>query len=260
MKEKRRRSKMVEQIIDLLSRYYLWIIFLGAGILVYLLKLSPLRKVMLFLSVIVLGFYLGACPCPAGSIFHIFTSVGAFLFILVTIITVLFGRVYCGWVCPLGAVQELIYVDRYKIKVPKNLDRYLRYIRFVILGIFLYLTIISSRYIWGKYEPFKVLFNFSGSKLAFILLLIVLGLSVFIERVYCKYICPMGGFLSIIARFSIFGVRIDRNKCVNCQRCERLCPMGAIENREGNTKIDKGECIDCLRCKDGCSKGAPSCR
>lgn len=250
----------MNQFLEILSRYYLWIVFMGAGITVYLLKLSPIRKTMLFLSILVLGFYLGACPCPSGSIFHIFTGVGAFLFIFVTVTTILFGRVYCGWVCPLGAVQELMHIDRYSIRVPKRLDRYLRYVRFIILGIFLYLTITSSTYTWGKYEPFKVLFNLSGSRLAFILLLITLGLSIFIERVFCRYICPMGGFLSIISRFSIFGMKIDKDRCISCQRCEKKCPVGAIEDKGGETIIDRGECIDCLRCKDVCSKGAPNCK
>lgn len=250
----------MNQLLEILSRYYLWVIFMSAGIVIYLLKLSLLRKTMLFLSVVVLGFYLGACPCPSGSIFHIFTSVGAFLFIFTAITTFLFGRVYCGWVCPLGAVQELIHIDKYRIKVPRRLDKYLRYIRFFILGIFLYLTITSSRYMWGKYEPFKVLFNFSGNTLTFTLLLVTLGLSMFIERVFCRYICPMGGVLSIISRFSIFGIKIDKNKCISCQRCEKICPVGAIENSVKETKINKGECIDCLRCKDICSKGAPNCK
>ncbi|MBC7321165.1 4Fe-4S binding protein [bacterium] len=180
------------------------------------------------------------------------------MFVAVT--TLLFGRVYCGWVCPLGAVQELIHIDKYNIRMSKNLDKYLRYIRFIVLGVFLYLTITSSTYMWGKYEPFKALFNFSGNRLTFILLLITLGLSVFIERVFCRYICPMGGILSIISRFSIFGIKIDKNRCVSCQRCEKKCPVGAIEDIGKETIINRGECIDCLRCKDICSKGAPNCR
>ncbi|HRU32560.1 MAG TPA: 4Fe-4S binding protein [bacterium] len=249
------------QLIELLSRYQLWIIFLIAGIILYLLKLHPIRKVMLFLSVIVLGFYLGGCPCPSGSVFHLFTGVGSFLFIISTITTLLFGRVYCGWVCPLGAVQELIFTGRYRIRIPENFDRYSKYVKFLILATFLYLTISTSTYTWGKYEPFKVLFNFGGNRIAFILLLITMGLSMFIERVFCRYICPMGAVFSIISRFSIFGLRINKDRCVNCLRCTRdICPMGAIETTHDKIKIDKRECIDCLKCKDICSKGAPTCK
>lgn len=251
----------MSQLIELLGRYQLWVIFLTIGIVLYLLRLSPLRKVMLFLSVVVFGFYLGGCPCPSGSIFQLFTGVGSFLFIISTVSTLLFGRVYCGWVCPLGAVQELTFIGKYRIKIPKKLDRYLKYVKFIILGVFLYLTISSSMYTWGKYEPFKVMFNFGGSRIAFILLLITIGLSMFIERVFCRYICPMGAVFSIISKFSIFGMRIKKDKCISCSRCLKdLCPMNAIENSQDKVKIDKKECIDCLRCKDICTKGAPSCR
>lgn len=245
----------------MLNTNYLWVIFLVVGVILYLLKLHPLRKVILFLSVVILGFYLGGCPCPSGSVFHIFTGVGSFLFIISTVTTLLFGRVYCGWVCPLGAVQELVFIGKYRIRIPKKVDKYLKYVKFVILAVFLYLTISTSMYLWGRYEPFKVLFNFGGNRIAFILLLITLGLSMFIERVFCRYICPMGAIFSIISRFSIFGMKVNKDKCVNCLRCTKdLCPMNSLETTTDKIKIDKAECIDCLRCKDICTKGAPDCR
>lgn len=251
----------MNQLLGLLTTNYLWVIFLVVGVILYLLKLHPLRKVILFLSVVILGFYLGGCPCPSGSVFHVFTGVGSFLFIISTVTTLLFGRVYCGWVCPLGAVQELVFIGKYRIRIPKKVDKYLKYVKFVILAVFLYLTISTSMYLWGRYEPFKVLFNFGGNRIAFILLLITLGLSMFIERGFCRYICPMGAIFSIISRFSIFGMRINKGKCVNCLRCTRdLCPMGSLEATQDKIKIDKAECIDCLRCKDICTKGAPDCR
>jgi Pyruvate/2-oxoacid:ferredoxin oxidoreductase delta subunit len=240
--------------------YWLWYGFIFTGLILYLLRLEALRKPFLILSLIVLGFYLGGCPCAVGVVFKILIGGGIALFLIPVAISVIWGRVFCGWTCPLGAVQEFVHAGKLGVRVPDRMDKYLKYLKFVILGVFGYLTITTGNYIWGDYEPFKVLFNFQGTATATAILLITLLVSLFIERPFCRYACPLGAVFVLTSRSVLRKVGPDAQKCTGCKLCTRgSCAMNAIryvDSATGLPVVDNGECITCLRCGDVCPKRA----
>uniref|UniRef100_UPI0033414505 4Fe-4S binding protein n=1 Tax=Castellaniella defragrans TaxID=75697 RepID=UPI0033414505 len=163
---------------------------------------------------------------------------------------------FCGWLCPFGALQELTNQAAKKlhvpqIKVPHGLNTRLaglKYIIFLVLfGISLYQLGLAEKF--AEVEPFKtaIILKFVR-EWPFVLFAVVLLLAgLFIERFYCRYLCPLGAALAIPARLRIFDWLRRYKTCGNpCQLCAVDCPVQAI-NPEGD--INANECIQCLNCQ-----------
>jgi polyferredoxin len=138
---------------------------------------------------------------------------------LTVVLAVLFGPVFCGWVCPFGSVQEWIgrlgrklLPKSYNRVVPKKLDSWLRYLRYGVLAWTVYMTATTGVLVFKDYDPYYALFNFWTGEVAitgFIALALVLALSLVMERPFCKYACPMGALLGLsnIFRYLASGVK-----------------------------------------------------
>ncbi len=240
----------------------LWYIFFLAGLALFLFKLKRLRVPLLFLSMLILGFYTGGCPEPVGTPFILLMGSKSILKIAIILLAVpvllslIWGRIFCGWICPLGAVQEIIHAQKTGWRLPAFADKTLKYLKFVLLLIFGLLSWQATRNVWSEYEPFKVLFNFDGSSVAIAILVLTLLLAVFIERVFCRYICPLGAILSITSRIAPYKVTTQTGACKSCGKCTGgICPTNAISTVNHKSKqpeVDNSECIKCLRCEDEC--------
>lgn len=163
-------------------------------------------------------------------------------------LTLVFGRVFCGYLCPIGAVQELAY--RVPTRKPRVRDRRVALIvHWAAFALMLVLGLAFSIKLLGF---FGVASFFQGRVKAafFYVFLALLALGVFIYRPFCRYVCPYGALLSLAASKSLFKLR-RRPSCVKCRSCERACP--AHEAYEGSSKQ---ECYLCLRCVDACRPGA----
>jgi NosR/NirI family transcriptional regulator, nitrous oxide reductase regulator len=255
-------SKFISNITyDSLS-LKLWYIFFIAGMILFLFKFQQLRKPFMLLSVVIIGFYLGGCPEPVGTPFMLLIGnsslfkIALILLIIPVGISLIWGRGFCGWICPLGAVQELIFSEKGFQNLPDKVDNNLKWLKYLVLAAFLYLSWSTGRNIWAEYEPFKVLFNFEGTIPAIVILVITILLSIILERPFCRYICPFGAILTISSRFAPYKVRIDGNICKGCKSCSKnVCPVNAITMQDDKSKlpvIDNLECIKCLRCEDHC--------
>ena len=161
--------------------------------------------------------------------------------------TLLWGRVYCGRICAFGALTQLldaIVPSRLQLKVPAWLEERAGYIKYAILfgAIGLYLSsgeIGFYRYI----EPFWI-FSFDATPVLWAGLAVLLIVSIFIRNFYCRFLCPLGAFLGLLSKLTIF--RIKRwSECSTCAVCERTCEWGAIRNR----KIVVQECVRCDDCE-----------
>jgi Pyruvate/2-oxoacid:ferredoxin oxidoreductase delta subunit len=213
----------------------------------------------LFLSVIIAGFFLGKSPNPMEGVVKIFKSmVGlypdpmakaiAFLFFIV--LAVVANKMICGWACPFGSLQELIYsipiLRRIKQrKLPFVLTNTIRAALFALVLLFLF-GIIGGRkgtVIYHQLNPFN-LFNLDFETVSILLTVILASLGSFIVYPF--------GFISWIAeRFSIIRVRIDKDKCTECGVCIKACPLEAAKGRVYDKRLT-ADCFSCARCLNVC--------
>lgn len=206
--------------------------------------------------------------CPFGGVVTIYqyAAVGTFVqkihessFILMIIgflLAVLFGPVFCGWVCPFGTFQEWVgklgkklFKKRYNRFVPAKVDSVLRYARYLVLAWVLYMTAATGKLIFADVDPYFALFNLWSSELA-VGGLVLLGLtaagSLFVERPWCKYACPYGAVLGITNLFRVFKIRRKDSTCIKCSICSNTCPMN-IKVMQKDVVRDH-QCISCLEC------------
>jgi len=206
--------------------------------------------------------------CPFGGVVTIYqyATVGTFvqkihesafaLMVIGFVLAILFGPVFCGWVCPLGTVQEWIakwgrkfFKRRYNRYIPMHIDRALRYIRYVVLIWVLYVTATTGKLIFADYDPYFALFNFWSGEVAWTALAILgitLVLSLFVERPWCKYACPYGAVLGLSNLFRVFQIRRVASTCRDDGACSIMCPMNIPVDTL--TTVRDHQCISCLEC------------
>lgn len=175
---------------------------------------------------------------------------------IILVLAVIVGPVVCSYICPLGSIQEWIgkigrriFKGKYNTFVPKKYDKFLRFTRYFVLVFTVYLTTNSLKLIFLEVDPYYALFNFWSDEVTLggiIVLVIILLSSLFIERPWCKYACPFGALVGLSNLFSIFKIRRNKNTCINCKKCDNVCPM----NIEVSTKevILDHQCIRCGKC------------
>jgi polyferredoxin len=226
------------------------LIFASLLVFLFLRTKKWARKLMLISSVIIIGLIFGGFLCPSSAVQNIMLKAGTaylILFSIPLIATFIFGRIYCGSVCPYGAISELLHIKKFAIKVPKKADKVLKYVKYGIL-VFLVLRVLFTGEVVGN-TPFKAIFVFGGATLDWVMTGIFVFLSLFIYRPFCKYFCPYGAIMSIIAKFSIFRIKKDES-CVSCRICEKECPMDAMDDHA----VTDSECILCGECCNKCPK------
>lgn len=176
--------------------------------------------------------------------------------IFITVVSLWWGRgVFCGWVCPYGAMSELVFKIGHKLGVkdyelPDNIHLPLRNLRYVVLavllGVFLFDSILAER--MAEVEPFKSTFlvPFWTRHWGFgAWWMLLLGASIFMYRPFCRYLCPLGGGLALLSSFRPSGPK-RRVFCSSCQICTRGCEPRAFR---ADGSIDPRECLSCMECE-----------
>lgn len=206
--------------------------------------------------------------CPFGGVVSIYqvATAGTFakkvhesswvLMWLGFLLALLFGPVFCGWVCPMGTVQEWVsrlgkrlFGRKFNAFIPARFDRWLRYLRYLMLAWVLYMTAMTGKLAFEAIDPYFALFNLWSSELAVsgaIILAAVLVASLFVERPFCKYACPYGAVLGIFNLFRVFKIKRNAATCIDCKLCDRACPMNI--NVSGAGVIRDHQCITCMKC------------
>ena len=178
------------------------------------------------------------------------------------------GRAFCGWGCPMGALQQLFFRDT-AIKVSDRWHKYLRYLPYGVLAAAVVSVAIVGADFWGPNDPFRTLFRgfgawpraFSIEVIPAILLSIVVLLSLVLFTPWCKYVCPLGALLSLFSKISLFRVRIDEIKCTDCKRCTKIdCNYQAITVGDKGAKpvVQDLQCTACGECIHKCPDAAIS--
>jgi len=212
--------------------------------------------------------------CPFGAVESFFTLIfkGEFLkriftssFILLGIFfiaTIILGRIFCGYFCPLGAIQEWLRFLGKKmgfkkdLELPNRIDKYLRYLKYVVLFIIIYYSFYLGDLIFRNYDPYNALMHlgneFEEKPIGYIILISIVAISFFSKSLWCRYLCPLGAFFGIIRKFSIFKITRDKNSCVSCGLCNKNCPANLdIKTPE---VINDPDCISCGKCIGNCPK------
>lgn len=172
------------------------------------------------------------------------------------LLAILFGPVICGWICPLGSIQEWIgklgrrlWGKRYNTFIPKKIDGILKYARYVVLFMVIYMTASTGMLLFADVDPYFALFHFWTGDTA-IAALIILGVTLigalFVERPWCRYACPYGALLGLFNKFRIFKIKRNPSTCISCKACDHACPMGIEVSGQGN--ITDTTCISCMEC------------
>lgn len=219
-----------------------------------------------------------SCPgalfaCPLGSLQNSYGhSFPYFVVGLIALFGAMLGRAVCGFLCPFGFVQDLLY----KIKSPKikkgRATKYLSYLKYIVLAVFV--IILPLYYLSEQGIPVPAFCKwicpsgtlFAGIPLAIAnsdirsilgllfgwktaLLVALLSLGIFIYRPFCRFLCPLGAIYSFFNPIAVLGIKVDESKCTSCGRCVRYCKSDV-------SKINSRECIRCGDCKKVCPTGA----
>ncbi len=210
---------------------------------------SALRKVILILSILILGFYMGKSLSPVTIIKNVFTDFRPeFLFVLIIplVLALLIGRLYCGYICPFGAIQEILFIKKFKIKIPERINKILSYIKYIILILLIVTLLIDDSIISFAKNSSGI--GGSGGLIKYLLIGLMLAFTVVLYRPFCRYFCPLGALLGLVSKFSSY--KINPPNCNNCGKCNFYCKSRAMHN--GN--IDKKECILCRECVNNCAQ------
>jgi polyferredoxin len=226
--------------------------------------------------------------CPFGgleTLFKYFTAGGTFvahthlsnivLLVAVLFTAVLFRSAFCGWVCPLGFLQDILakvgnffqkkvpgihkVVQRIKghTSVLSVLDRYLRYVKYLVLIWAIGGSMYFGYMVFRDYDPWATLLNiaeFSFTPGVIVLGLIILS-SFFVSRPWCRYACPLGAASGLAGKVSPMSIQRDEDICINCEICTKSCPMG-LKVHSVKT-VQSTDCNACLECVGACPvKGA----
>jgi len=235
---------------------------------------NKVRFTILGFTMVYLGFYLGLRISGLGAptTFVIFLdgfrdTIGLrnnwsfyLTWVVLAIVGLTAGRVFCGWVCPMGAVQQFLHRKNGWFVSP-GIHRWLRYVRFAVAVVAIVTVAIWSVRFWGPWDPFRTLFRIDATNWygPYVLMGVVLVASIFVFAPWCRYVCPLGAILSLFSRVSLFKVRLDESKCTDCKRCARLdCQYGAIVAGEKGVKpsISYFDCTSCGECVTKCPEKA----
>jgi len=225
----------------------------------------------LLVATVVGGFLLGKSPNPMEGAVKIFKGmVGLQPSILAVVLAFVFfvglaivgNKLVCGWACPFGALQELIYslpiLRRLKRrKVPFWLSNTIRGSLFVLMLLLLFGVVGGKRgfVIYHFINPFNLFaYDFDTlSILAAVVVALVLSLAVY--RPFCQFVCPFGFVSWLAERVSLARVRIDRDRCTQCGACARACPLPAAKHIIEGKRFG-ADCYSCARCLAVCPEDA----
>ncbi|MDZ7780811.1 MAG: 4Fe-4S binding protein [Gemmatimonadota bacterium] len=240
---------------------------LGLALVAFFLKNTALRYAALAATIAFLGFLDGSFLSISHVTAAIWVGPDVFLrdlplliMVVVTVVTTLvWGRVFCGVLCPFGALQDMIervVPRRFRIDVPRRIHLPALKAKYVILALILVPALLGSRTsLYQYFEPFGTVFFLSPSFFLWMIAGAFLVASAVVPRFYCRYACPLGAGLAVASFLSLR--RIGRvEQCDVCKVCENDCPTGAIEG----PKIDFKECVRCNRCETNLIEKVGVCR
>lgn len=233
-------------------------------------------------AVCVPGLNCYSCPgalgsCPIGALQATLGSrnykIAFYVLGFLMIVGALFGRFICGWLCPFGLIQDLLYKIPFFKKLKKLPgDKYLKWLKYLILIVFVILLPLFAVDAFGQGSPWfceyicpsgtlgagvpltvlnEGLRNIIGWlytwKVA--ILIVIIFLSILVYRPFCRYLCPLGAIYGLFNPISLYRYKVDNTKCTNCGACQKTCKIDIKTFKNPNS-------MECIRCGD-CIKACP---
>ena len=202
---------------------------------------------------------------------HVHTS-SLVLSLTVLVLAVLGRGFFCGWLCPMGTVQEMVHAAGRAVidRVPplrrlrrrldrgagtqrwRQTDRMLRWGRWLVLAWAIIGAGITGTMVFREADPWIALLSVAEFELslAFVILIATLVLALVIERPFCRYACPLGAVQSLAGKLSPIAVQRDASACLDCDLCNQACPMAIPVNTR--TRVTDTSCNGCLECVGAC--------
>ncbi len=190
---------------------------------------------------------------------------GLFIFFAIILVSIVFGKAFCSWLCPVGFLSELIgdfgkKIFKKDLRLPKYLDIPLRSLKYLLLGFlfysvfFLMSTIALRAFLDSPYNlvsDIKMYYFFADiSRFSLIIIGVLFLLSIFLRGFWCRYLCPYGALLGITSLISPNKIKRNPVSCIDCGLCNKACPS-FIKVDKVKTVISD-ECTSCLNCVDAC--------
>lgn len=239
-----------------------------AGMFMEYPKFRNLRYLFLLTSLAVVGFgFGGSCPCMLKSFDNTLLFIAGnevkwaslVLFIGLIPLTYVFGRVWCGWICHFGALQEFIHrKSKWNFWKTTKAQKVLFGVQIGVFSIWVLWLLIAQTSSICKYDPFVKIFNLNiNGMVNYIVVGLLIVLSLFVNRPFCRAICPIGFVLGWVARIPYAQKLHIDSTCGGCGKCETVCDKGAISGEKLHKhKVDVNACILCGECISQCAKKA----
>ncbi|MBT7888094.1 MAG: 4Fe-4S binding protein [Deltaproteobacteria bacterium] len=259
----------------ILTKFVLWIVFLV--IVFFLVKkvaTSPnQRKLLYLISTAIFGVVLGADPSAMGTVkdaVALFAEKGVIFpprmiaLTLFLIMVVVANKLFCGWGCQFGALQELIFrINRSKkdrrgiFKQYKLPFVFTNSFRILFFSAFCIIAFVWAIDIYEYIDPFKIFKPGMIALSGWVFMAAILLSALFVYRPWCSLFCPFGLVGWLFEKLSVFKIKVNYDTCIACESCARSCPSTAMESilKREKTIVD---CYSCSTCLDACPTGSIS--
>ncbi len=261
------------------------------GILFFLFLLFVFIDFSNYISPGIIGFATGLQFIPSLLSFSTTVSIASTGFILILIITILFGRIYCSVICPLGVFQDIVFRIRrfFTKRIKFTYSRPFTKTRYLLVFLTFVPLLFSNLFIVTLLDPFSLFGRFSANIFRFfyfqinnllnelfksfdyytlyhvdfkttcivaltysiVFIIVFTVLSYVRGRLYCNMICPVGTFLGLLSKYALFKFNINHTLCTNCGACESVCKSECIN--PADRTIDMTRCVVCYNCISSCS-------
>ncbi len=207
--------------------------------------------------------------CPFGAVESMFTffhdgqllcSLGIgnyYMLIAVVIVTILFRRVFCGYICPIGIISAFLrkvsaFLKIKQLAVPTKLDKALSFVRYLVLILVLFFTAQLATLVYRNVSPCIIIASSEEEieKSTYIAGAITVIASLLIYMPFCRWFCPFAIVQNIFSKFGLAKIHRDESTCVNCGKCAAACPM-KLEVDKVKT-VNSADCISCFECIEAC--------
>jgi polyferredoxin len=249
----------------LVPKYLLFLmVSLAAIIVLGMKKVSSLfRIISLGITFIVFGILIGIHPSPLCALtkplarYQIIGFIPPPMIVMVgamVVFSIIGNKIFCGWICPLGCLQEIVYKISKGLKKIKLSFSISNSVRFSLFALFFIYILTFGMNIYDLFNPFE-LFHWHLDAYILIIISFVIGASLIYFRPFCHFLCPAGLLTWIFEQTSLFKIHIDREQCTHCKKCIKESPCSAIDPILNKQSIVP-DCYACGTCIESCPEDA----